>query len=158
MPAANSMVKYVASLNSGFSCGLPSFNLEYLDKYSTIMNKAHTSWVPIYSQVNVLVIHPLHSAISAFAALAFKIHHTTKPQIIRAERRDTTGLSRMLNAKLLQHGILKRSQRHFFDVFSWAFILWLFCQDWTKSEMHSLIYIWYWSSVTISAKCCTYHH
>ena len=128
MPAANSIVKYVASLNSGFSCGLPSFIFEYLDKYSTIMNRAHTSCVPMYSQVNFKVIHPLHLPISSFAALAFKIHHTTNPQMTRAERRDTTGLSRMLNANLQQQGILKRSHRHFSDAFSWGFILWLICQ------------------------------
>ena len=112
------MVKYVALLNSGFSSGVPSFILEYLDKYNTIINKAHTSCVPMYNHVHFNVIHARHFTISSFAAFGLITHHATKPQMMRAESKVTTGLNRTR-----QHEILKRSQRHFFDALSLMSIL-----------------------------------
>ena len=39
--------------------GLPSFSFPYLLQYRMIMKMAHTSWDPMYSQVNLSVIHVL---------------------------------------------------------------------------------------------------
>lgn len=116
MPAANSMVKYDASLNSGFSSGFPSFMLPYLEKYRTIINTAQASWVPMYIQVKVRVIHVFHSAICELAASGSIMHQTTKPQIIAEETKETTGFKRMLIPRFelpsLHHFQFTRNQRH----------------------------------------------
>lgn len=100
MLVVNSMVKYVVLLNLGFLCGLFSFNLEYLDKYSIIMNKVYMFWVLIYSYVNVVVIYFFYLVIFLFVVLVFKIFYVIKFYIMMVERRDIIGLRWMLNVKL----------------------------------------------------------
>ena len=95
MPAANSMVKYVASLNSGFSSGFPSFIVPYLEKYRAMIKTAQASWVPMYIHVKVWVIHDFHSVICSFANSGSLTHKTTKLQITNAEIRVTTGFKRI---------------------------------------------------------------
>ena len=103
-------------MNSGFSSGFPSFMLPYLEKYRTIIFTAQASWVPMYIQIKVAVIHVFHSAIVEFAVSGFIMHQATKPQIIRADTSDTTGFKRIfiprLELPILHHFQLMRNHRH----------------------------------------------
>ena len=61
-------------MNSGFSSGFPSFMLPYLEKYRTIIFTAQASWVPMYIQIKVAVIHVFHSAIIEFAVYGLIVY------------------------------------------------------------------------------------
>ena len=123
MPAANSMVKYDASLNSGFSSGFPSFISPYLEKYRTIIKPAQASCVPMYIHVKVRVIHSFQIPICLFAASGSIMHQATKPQIINADTKETTGFKRMfiptLDLPILHHFQFILNQRHLFKASSW---------------------------------------
>ena len=121
------MVKYVRSLNSGLSSGFPSFIFPYLEKYSTMIKTAQTSWVPIYIHVKTSVIHSIQPPISLLATSACTAHQITKNQMMAAERNVTTGLKRRniptSVLPIVPHFQLILSHRHLSDAFSSTSIL-----------------------------------
>lgn len=81
------------------------------------MNTAQASWVPMYIQVWVSVIHTIQPVISLKASLESTEHQITKHQTVAAEKKVTTGLNRRFSPNV-PHFKLTRSQRHFCEAFS----------------------------------------
>lgn len=94
----------------------------YLEKYSTTMNTAQISEVPIYIHVKTSVIHNVHFDISSLANLGWSVHQITIDQMIAADRNVTTGLKRRkmpsCTLPIWPHFQLTFIQRHLSEVFS----------------------------------------
>ena len=88
-----------------------------ISRKSTIMKTAQASWVPMYIQVQVSIIHTIQPVISLKASSESREHQITKHQTVAAEKKVTTGLNRRFSPNV-PHFKLTQSQRHFCEAFS----------------------------------------